>query len=46
MTCGASIYDRRSCPLHEKRYNRGYRFVKVEREGDEKVYKIDWKADG
>lgn len=36
-------YDRRSCSLHEKRYNPGYRFMKVEREGDEKVYKIDWK---
>lgn len=36
-------YDRRSCSLHEKRFLPGYRFLKVERDGDENVYRIDWK---
>jgi len=36
-------YDRRSCSLHEKRFQPGYRFMKVEREGSETVYRIEWK---
>lgn len=38
-----SHYDRRSCSLHEKRFQPGYQFMKVERQGDETVYRIDWK---
>lgn len=36
-------YDRRSCSLHEKRFLPGYQFMKVMREGNETVYRIDWK---
>lgn len=36
-------YDRRSCSLHEKRYNPGYQFMQVVHEGSEKIYRIDWK---
>lgn len=36
-------YDRRSYSLHEKRFQPGYQFLRVEREGEENVYKIDWK---
>lgn len=34
-------YDRRSCSLHEKHFQPGYRFMKVEREGCETVYRIE-----
>jgi hypothetical protein len=36
-------YDFRSCSLHEKRFHPGYQFMKVEHEGDQTVYRIDWK---
>ena len=36
-------YDYRSCSLHEKRFKPGYRFMKVEKEGDETVYRIQWE---
>lgn len=36
-------YDRRSCSLYEKRFQPGYQFLRVEREGDERVYRIEWK---
>lgn len=35
-------YDSRSCSLHEKRFSPGYQFLKVEKEGSEKVYRIQW----
>lgn len=35
-------YDRRSCSLHEKRFKPGYRFMKIEKEGEETVYRIEW----
>lgn len=36
-------FDRRSCSMHEKRFNPGYQFMKVVREGSETVYRMDWK---
>lgn len=36
-------YDRRSSSLSEKRFSVGYRFMKVEKKGDETIYSIDWK---
>ena len=36
-------YDNRSYSLFEKKFVSGYQFMKVEREGDELVYRIDWK---
>ena len=36
-------YDNRSYSLFEKKFVSGYQFMKVERNGDEKVYRIDWK---
>jgi hypothetical protein len=36
-------YDNRSCCLHEKRFRPGYQFMRVERQGDETVYKISWQ---
>ena len=36
-------FDRRSCSLHEKRFQPGYQFMKVVRQGDETIYRIDWK---
>lgn len=36
-------FDRRSCSLHEKCFNPGYQFTKVVREGNETVYRIEWK---
>lgn len=36
-------YDRRSATLFEKRFNRDYRFMKVEHTGDETFYTINWK---
>lgn len=36
-------YDNRSYSLHEKKFVAGHQFMRVEREGDEKVYRIDWK---
>lgn len=36
-------YDNRSYSLYEKKFISGYQFMKVEREGKERVYRIDWK---
>lgn len=36
-------YDNRSYSLYEKKFVSGYQFMKVEREGGELVYRIDWK---
>ena len=36
-------YDHRSYSLFEKKFVAGYQFMRVERDGDEKVYRIDWK---
>lgn len=36
-------YDNRSYSLFEKKFVSGYQFMKVEREGGESVYRIDWK---
>ena len=36
-------YDNRSYSLFEKKFVSGHQFMKVERNGDEKVYRIDWK---
>lgn len=36
-------YDNRSYSLFEKKFVSGYQFMKVEREGGELVYRIDWK---
>ena len=36
-------YDNRSYSLFEKKFVAGHQFMKVEREGNERVYRIDWK---
>lgn len=36
-------YDSRSCSLHEKKFNKGYRFMEVAWEGETPYYYIDWK---
>ena len=36
-------YDNRSYSLYEKKFVSGHQFMRVEREGDENVYRIDWK---
>ena len=36
-------YENHAFYLHEKTFERGYRFVKVEIEEGTAVYKIDWK---
>ncbi len=36
-------YDHRSFSLYEKRFNAGYRFMKVEYDGGEPIYSINWK---
>ena len=36
-------YDNRSYSLFEKKFIAGHQFMKVEREGNERVYRIDWK---
>ncbi len=36
-------YDHRSYSLFEKKFVSGHQFMKVERDGDEPVYRIDWK---
>ena len=36
-------YDNRSYSLFEKKFVAGHQFMRVEREGDERVYRIDWK---
>lgn len=36
-------YDHRSYSLFEKKFVSGHQFMRVEREGNENVYRIDWK---
>lgn len=36
-------YDRRSSSLYEKRFSAGYRFMRVEKAGEETFYSIEWK---
>ena len=36
-------YDNRLYSLFEKKFVSGYQFMKVDREGSERVYRIDWK---
>lgn len=36
-------YDNRSYRLYEKKFIFGYRFMKIEREGSDIVYRIDWR---
>lgn len=36
-------YDNRSYSLYEKKFVAGHQFMRVEREGNERVYRIDWK---
>lgn len=36
-------YDRRSASLFEKRFSNDYRFMKVEKKGEETFYSIQWK---
>lgn len=36
-------YDNRTYSLFEKKFVSGHRFMKVERNGDEPVYRIDWR---
>lgn len=36
-------YDNCSYSLFEKKFVSGYQFMKVDREGGERVYRIDWK---
>lgn len=36
-------YDHRSYSLFEKKFVSGYQFMKVERNGGETVYRIDWR---
>lgn len=36
-------YDRHSATLFERRFSPGYRFMKVEKEGGERFFSIDWK---
>lgn len=35
-------YDRHSCSLYEKRFEKGYKFMKVSYEGDIPVFSISW----
>lgn len=36
-------YDNRSYSLFEKKFVAGHQFMRVEHEGNERVYRIDWK---
>ena len=36
-------YDNRSYTLYEKKFVAGHQFMKVDHDGDERVYRIDWK---
>ncbi len=37
------MYDNRSYSLFEKKFVAGHQFMKVEREGNEHVNRIDWR---
>lgn len=36
-------FDRRSSSLFEKRFSADYRFMKIERKGEDTFYSIEWK---
>lgn len=36
-------YGNTSCNLHEKRFHKGYQFMKVEKEGGGEVFRINYK---
>lgn len=36
-------YDRRSATLFERRFSAGYKFMKVEKQGEETFFSIDWR---
>ncbi len=36
-------FDRRSATLFERRFSAGYKFMKIEKEGRESFFSIDWK---
>lgn len=36
-------YDKRSATLFERRFSAGYKFMKVEKEGGETFFSINWK---
>lgn len=36
-------YDNRSYSLFEKKFMSGHQFMKVERDGSDQVYRIDWR---
>lgn len=36
-------YDKISCTLFEKRFIPNYEFMKVEYDGEQPVYRVDWK---
>lgn len=36
-------YDKISCTLFEKRFVPNYEFMKVEYDGEQPVYRVDWK---
>ncbi len=36
-------YDNRSYSLFEKKFVSGYQFMKVEWNGEERVYRVDWR---
>lgn len=35
-------YDSRSCSLYEKRFEKGYKFMTVFREGGAEVFSVSW----
>lgn len=35
-------YEKHSCSLYEKRFDKGYKFMKVSHEGDKAVFTISW----
>lgn len=35
-------YEKHSCSLYEKRFDKGYKFMRVSHEGDRKVFSISW----
>ena len=35
-------YERHSCSLYEKRFEKGYKFMKVSHEGDKTVFSVSW----
>lgn len=35
-------YERHSCSLYEKRFDKGYKFMRVSNDGNRKVFSISW----